>query len=411
MEDNINYAEKIENFKLLVENNNDDIAINYLQRANWDEQKAALLFNNENRTIPQGIPNYNNNNINFMNNNNIDLSKYEECPIVFPSKSLLSGIFSFFTYSYSNFEYVEEFKNLSGYTATYESFINNLRSKIGILFIYNKNNVNLMKSIVKEIKRDSNIKNLLRNKTIFPIFDECDIGVEMLKYIVLPKLPVMLVCKFKNNNAFAIIGKTRPNNFNISSIKETLIKVNDLLNPQNNSNNKESNNYPEDYHFNYMSNGDVINQQKRDLEELERKEREKKEKERQLLEEKKKEEKRLEEEKKRKEEELKKKEEKIKIIKKNLPPDPDDSNPDKCTILFRYPDGNRNVERKFLKNDKISLLYDFIETLGRDIYTENDNNKFELIQTFPFKKYDDLNKTLEEEGLFPNSMLQIKEID
>ena len=346
-----------------------------------------------------------------MNNNNIDLSKYEECPIVFPSKSLLSGIFSFFTYSYSNFEYVEEFKNLSGYTATYESFINNLRSKIGILFIYNKNNVNLMKSIVKEIKRDSNIKNLLRNKTIFPIFDECDIGVEMLKYIVLPKLPVMLVCKFKNNNAFAIIGKTKPNNFNISSIKETLIKVNDLLNPQNNSNNKESNNYPEDYHFNYMSNGDVINQQKRDLEELERKEREKKEKERQLLEEKKKEEKRLEEEKKRKEEELKKKEEKIKIIKKNLPPEPDDSNPDKCTILFRYPDGNRNVERKFLKNDKISLLYDFIETLGRDIYTENDNNKFELIQTFPFKKYDDLNKTLEEEGLFPNSMLQIKEID
>ena len=281
MEDNINYAEKIENFKLLVENNNDDIAINYLQRANWDEQKAALLFNNENRTIPQGIPNYNNNNINFMNNNNIDLSKYEECPIVFPSKSLLSGIFSFFTYSYSNFEYVEEFKNLSGYTATYESFINNLRSKIGILFIYNKNNVNLMKSIVKEIKRDSNIKNLLRNKTIFPIFDECDIGVEMLKYIVLPKLPVMLVCKFKNNNAFAIIGKTRPNNFNISSIKETLIKVNDLLNPQNNNNNKESNNYPEDYNFNYMSNGDVINQQKRDLEELERKEREKKEKERQ----------------------------------------------------------------------------------------------------------------------------------
>ena len=122
------------------------------------------------------------------------------------------------------------------------------------------------------------------------------------------------------------------------------------------------------------------------------------------------EQKKIEEEKKKIEEEIKKKEEKSKIIKQNFPKEPDDSNPDKCMIVFRFPDGNKNVERKFLKNDKIQLLYDFIETLGRDIYTENDNNKFELIQTFPFKKYDNYNKTLEEEGLFPNSMLQIKEI-
>ena len=51
MEDNINYAEKIENFKLLVENNSEDIAVKYLEKVNWDEQKAALLFNQENRTI------------------------------------------------------------------------------------------------------------------------------------------------------------------------------------------------------------------------------------------------------------------------------------------------------------------------------------------------------------------------
>ena len=31
MEDNINYAEKIENFKLLVENNSEDIAVKYLE--------------------------------------------------------------------------------------------------------------------------------------------------------------------------------------------------------------------------------------------------------------------------------------------------------------------------------------------------------------------------------------------
>ena len=126
---------------------------------------------------------------------------------------------------------------------------------------------------------------------------------------------------------------------------------------------------------------------------------------------KKKEEKKIEEEKKRIEEEIKNQQKRIEILKKNLPPEPDDSNPDKCTILFRYPNGSSNIERKFLKNDKISLLYDFVDTLGRDIYTENHYFKFELIQTFPFKRYDNKEKTLEEEGLFPNAMLQIKEID
>ena len=126
---------------------------------------------------------------------------------------------------------------------------------------------------------------------------------------------------------------------------------------------------------------------------------------------KKKEEKKIEEEKKRIEEEIKNQQKRIEILKKNLPPEPDDSNPDKCTILFRYPNGSTNVERKFLKNDKIQLLYDYVNTLGRDIYTENTYLNFELIQTFPFKRYDNKEKTLEEEGLFPNAMLQIKEID
>ena len=127
------------------------------------------------------------------------------------------------------------------------------------------------------------------------------------------------------------------------------------------------------------------------------------------LEEKKRKEKELEEERLRKE-----KEEQIKIeseMKKQiLPPEPDKDDPNKATILFRYPDGNKTVERRFLKNEKIKLLYFFIESLGAEIYTEEDSTSFELIQTFPFKKYDNKEKTIEEEGLFPNAVLQRKEI-
>ena len=108
---------------------------------------------------------------------------------------------------------------------------------------------------------------------------------------------------------------------------------------------------------------------------------------------------------------LKEKEE-SKKIKTNLKPEPSDDNPDKCIILFRFPDGEKTVQRKFLKKDKIKDLFDFIKSLGREIFTEEEHHHFSLLQTFPYKLFDEIqNNTLEQEGLFPNSVLQIKEID
>ena len=93
-----------------------------------------------------------------------------------------------------------------------------------------------------------------------------------------------------------------------------------------------------------------------------------------------------------------------------LPPEPDDNNPDKCIIIFRLPDGEKNIQKKFLKTDKVAVLYDYIRSLGKEIYTEEDSHSFSIIQTFLFKNFENkLNNTLEEEGLFQNSMLQIEE--
>jgi len=39
-----------------------------------------------------------------------------------------------------------------------------------------------------------------------------------------------------------------------------------------------------------------------------------------------------------------------------------------------------------------------------------EGDKYELIQPFPFKLYSDFTKMLEEEKLFPNAVLQIREI-
>ena len=48
-------------------------------------------------------------------------------------------------------------------------------------------------------------------------------------------------------------------------------------------------------------------------------------------------------------------------------------------------------------------------SLGREIYTEEENKCFSLYQPFPPKKYEEMENTLEKEGLFPNAIIQIRE--
>ena len=130
----------------------------------------------------------------------------------------------------------------------------------------------------------------------------------------------------------------------------------------------------------------------------------------------------LQEEKEKKEEEEKRKkleeEKKIKeyekeaeIAKMILAPEPDENNPDVCFIKFRLPDGEKMKERRFLKTDKISVLYDYIKSIGREIFMEPDACDFDILYLgFPKKNLENSkNCTLEKEGLYPNSILQISE--
>ena len=192
----------------------------------------------------------------------------------------------------------------------------------------------------------------------------------------------------------------------INSLNNISINNNNNKNNTNNSNNSINNNNMNNYYDQYMpmSDRDIRRRQDNEMKELEKIEEERLKREREENEKKKR------EEQKEKERIQKEKEEK-ELFSLLIPPEPEDDNPDKCIIIFRLPDG-KNIQRKFLKSDKISVLYDYIKSLGKDIYTEEEYNNFSIIQTFPFKNFEDkLNCTLEEEGLFPNSMLQIKESD
>jgi hypothetical protein len=152
-----------------------------------------------------------------------------------------------------------------------------------------------------------------------------------------------------------------------------------------------------------LSDGQILAKREKEIKELERQQLEKEEKEEE-------EKRKILEEEKRIKKLNNKYEYEAKIVKMFLSNEPKEDNPEACHIKFRHPDGEKIIERRFLKTDKIASLYDYVKSIGREIFMEEDAFDFELIGGFPPKSLEDKkSNTLEDEGMFPNFILQIKE--
>ena len=208
-----------------------------------------------------------------------------------------------------------------------------------------------------------------------------------------------------NNNNFNKID----NNFNNKKNYENNFNNND---DNKYINNNESNNISDDYNNNILadsiyqlSDAQILAKREKEMKELERQQKEKEKKEEE-------EKRKILEEENRLKNINKKYEDEANLAKMILSEEPEENDPDACHIVFRVPDGEKNIERKFFKSDKIAVLYNYIKSIGREIFMEPDSTDFELLCIgFPPKNLEDKkNNTLEEEGLFPNSILQIREI-
>ena len=504
--------EKILNFNIIVGNQNNNVANEFLSLANWNITEAVNLY-------LYYISNPNNLNIN--NQNNLTIFKYIT-EYSFENDGILNKFSSLIKMPFlqNNEECCKRFigriKNL---VTTGQGFSNLLKTNKGVIILYNKDTYYKLLQELEVINND-NQNNYLNSVIFYPVIDNSNEGKNLINTLKINRFPCYLFCQYKSHDKFYIIDKMEGifflptfkntlfpqiNNSNISNksnninnekgkikdeknkniiinnkdflvnnkknnnsinisnnnneihlkneiIKEEKKNINDInklnINKQkekgnNNNININSNKniiinnnqqieipkpkkeYIPDYrdyefddnqiqfpsfnNFNLnmneqdLSDSQIRNNQDTEMRQLEKIEQEKEKKERK------------EKEQKRKEEEAKKKrEEKLKedkeIFSQLIPPEPADDNPDKCIIIFRLPDGEKNIQRKFLKSDKISVLYDYIRSLGKEIYSEEEYNNFSIIQSFPFKNFENkLNNTLEQEGLFPNSVLQIKE--
>ena len=226
----------------------------------------------------------------------------------------------------------------------------------------------------------------------------------------------------KNDNNSPFINKNENSNINQkynnkNDNYDPYINKNENLN-QNFNNNKKNDNYVpfenedenKDKEHNIMadsiyglSDGQILAKRENAIKELERQQLEKEKKEEE-------EKQKILEEEKRIKKLNRKYEYEAKMVKLFLSKEPEEDNPDACHIKFRHPDGEKIIERRFLKTDKIASLYDYVKSIGREIFSEEDAFDFELIGGFPPKSLEDKkSNTLEEEGMFPNFILQIKE--
>ena len=467
---NIDYNTKVLNFMAMTETGDPEIATKYLESCDWDETKAVNQFyskikvnkpqnyniinekikinnsnNNDiiNKEINMNNPNNNiiiNNEINFNFPNNtlkeklieknvnnkeiIEVNSEESSNCL--SKYILKPIMSLCCFcckkshtdntdninntdNTDNEERKGIFELLPNIVKDLSIFNQSLINKLGLIIIYNQRKIPFLKSFINKMIESDVILNSLKSKCIIlPLLGYSNEGLQLQNIISNNQLiyPVFVFCfnssKIPNlliqrkNIAYKLEGESITLDMFLSTLMDSLEKLNAPI--VNKSNNDAK--FKDD--FNSLSDAEVLEQQRLDMEALERKV-EKKEKE--LKEQKLLEEQRKKEEEKKKEEE----EKKLKEFQKKLVEEPSEDDPNATTISFRYPDGETRKDRRFLKSHTIQNLYDFVNSLGKEIYSEEGNDKFSLFQPFPPKKYEEMENTLEKEGLFPNAIIQIKE--
>ena len=402
--------QKLLNFMEISKINDINLARKYLISANWDEEQAMNVYFSRKDKI--NFINENEKNINIPNTNNIPQNKSSNNNSPnnndnnegFFSRYIFSPLLTLFSSCYNHSDSDEEddskiFHFLPNKVKDFSKFTLYIKKYSGIIFFYDRNNFEFLKEFINKICRNTTIMDILKQKClIFPILSTSSNGYKIQDIISDSNLtcPSLIFCYnkekeniFGKNNIIEII---KEESMSIDIFYKTLTNLIMQIDEKNNINKnilQESNNY------NILTDGEILQRQKKEMEELE--------KNAQKMDE------NIKMENNKKKEILENIEKTAEELKKKFELEPDKDNPDCCTISFRFPDGDKRQDRRFLKNNKVKDLYDYVKSLGNEIYTEEGNGVFSLYQPFPPKKYENMENTLENEGLFPNAVIQIKE--
>ena len=410
-ENNEDENQKILNFMEISKITDRELAKKYLLSSNYNETQALNKYFsiNENQNNFINDKEHNQNNLidnNIKQNKKIDKSTNNEDNEGFINRYIISPIMSIFGSCIRNTDSDLEddsiFYFLPNTILDFSKFNQCIKKRLGIIIIYEKNHLDFLRVFINKICRNSSLMDILKkNCIIFPILSSSSNGYRIQNILDLDtSSPSIIFCHNNSNeNIFEednIIEQIKGTFINIDNFYKVLMNSLTKINKEKNAINENLNKYSYmNNDINILTDGEILQKQKDDMEKLEKDAQDKEEE--------------IKLKKNKKREQFEKIEKKAEILKKKFEKEPDKDNPDICIICFRYPDGDKRKERRFLKNNKIKDLYDYIESLGNEIYTEDGNGVFSLYQPFPPKKYENMENTLEKEGLFPNALIQIKE--
>ena len=399
--------QKIINFMEISKITDKELARKYLITVNWNEAQALNNYFSrkvkEKETNPNTILEQNkaqNNQVNNSSNNNDNEEGFISRYIISPIMSLFSSCVN---YSDSDLEDDSKvFHFLPNKVKDFAKFNQFIKKYLGIIIFYDRNNLEFLKDLITKICRNTTLMNILRqNCIIFPVLSTSSNGYRIQDINLDSNIlcPSFIFCY--NNSNENIFGKDNifeminGENIIISQFYESLVNSLNKIKKDTKLNENEGKNIQENNEFNSLTDAEILQKQKNDMEQLEKNVQDEEEE--------------IQLENKKKKELFEKIEKMAEGLKPKFEQEPDQDNPDCCTICFRYPDGEKTKIRRFLKNDKIKELYDYVKSLGNEIYTEEGNGVFSLNQPFPPKKFENMENTLENEGLFPNAVIQIKE--
>lgn len=396
------YDEKVMLFKSLTGCDNDDQAWNFLANFDWNVNEAAEIFTLSAETGSQNQTPVKKNNSSKkvstqVNSTKKDSKNYQEEKSQNEMNTYFTGILGLL-----NHRNIESFKKAIG-------------SKIGIVIIFNDGDIDMLSDIFFNLKENEHIMDILNANYCVYLMNiatkEAKSFMDGFKISGITPLTLFVHdpdFHYLKNKKFVLdkIEGFLELSYLCEKITDNSSKI--CKKPHKIVDNKSiSTNYTNYSDEANLSHSALLEKQKNELMEIERQAAE------------------IEFQKIKEQEDLKRKTEEERLqnsvlkkklstdrknrdsLKRNLLPEPSDNDPSKTFIAFRLPNGE-TIQRKFHKNYQVIELYNFIGTIENML--EDDNSSFDLITQFPMKIYNQYDITLEEAGLFPNSVIQVREL-
>ena len=256
LENSCDYETKIKNFMLMTETGDQDVAMKYLSSVNWDETAAVNKFYSR---INQNIKN---NNINNNSNNNNEGF----------FSSLFSPIFSIFGSCFNNnkseinIEDDKIFDLLPNKITDSTRFKQLINRRIGIIIFYDRKNIQFLNNFIGHISRNTTIMNLLRqNFIILPLLSTTEKAEFIQKTITDSYLinPSFIFCyNFPDNN---FLNKKSV----IYMLQSENIQLDDFLNAVYKSLEKIGMKKNYDKSYDNLTDGEILERQREEIENLE----------------------------------------------------------------------------------------------------------------------------------------------